>query len=175
MVYERFGSRQGFVRFFFYGCLALLGTYRRFSSEQPKRGQRLVFVCSGNICRSPLAEVYAQSLGWEAASCGLNCGDDHPADPRARDFALGQGMSLESHRTVNVRHFHFGDNDFVVVMEPSHTSSFQTKVGDDYPIALAGSYCKKRNPYIHDPYNCCDEFFNHCEHRVMEAVRGLCG
>ncbi|MGM0767440.1 MAG: hypothetical protein ACQEV6_05410 [Pseudomonadota bacterium] len=175
LVYERFGSRQGFVRFLAYWCLAQIGVYRHFTPARPDPGRRLVFVCSGNICRSPLAEAFARSLGRQAASCGLNCGDGYPADPRACEFAQSRGLALNDHKTINVNDFNFRDDDFIVVMEPSHIESFRTKAGDQYPIALAGNYCKNQNPYIHDPYNCCDEFFVHCEERVMEAVRGICG
>lgn len=175
LVYERFGSRQGFVRFFAYWCLAQIGVYRQFTPARPDHSRRLVFICSGNICRSPLAEAYARSLGRDAASCGLNCGDGFPADPRAREYAQSQGLTLGSHTTVNVHDFSFRDDDFIVVMEPSHIASFRAKVGHQHSIALAGNYCKSRNPYIHDPYNCCDEFFVRCEQRVMESVRGICG
>lgn len=152
-----------------------MGAYKRFSNTLPESFQRLVFVCNGNICRSPLAEVYARSLGKQAASCGLNCGTGFPADSRAIEFAKSQGLMLHNHKTVNVSDFEFQKTDFIVVMEPSHISSFKEKVSRHYPVVLAGSYCKSPNPYIHDPFNCCDEFFNHCESKVMEAVRGICG
>lgn len=173
-MYERFGSKQGFVRFWYHKVLSLAGVYRQYGrqpgSDLPRR---LVFICSGNICRSPLAEVYARSLGMEAASCGLNCGDNYPADPRAREFAKAQGLSLEGHKTVNVRDFEFQSSDLIVVMEPSHLDQFQKKVGKNYPMALAGSYCETPTPYIHDPFNCCQAFFTRCESMVMECVRGI--
>jgi len=174
VVYERFGSRNGFVRYFGYWVLAQIGTYRQFTLPPPEKQRRLVFICNGNICRSPLAEVYAQSLGRDAASCGFGCGDGFPADPRAAEFALSQGLSLEAHRTVNIQDFRFREDDFIVVMEPSHLSLFQQRGGTDLPVVLAGNYCKSPNPYIHDPYSCCDEFFLRCEQRVMDAVRGIC-
>lgn len=175
LVYERFGSRNGFVRYLGYWLLARIGIYRRFMLERPERQRRLVFICNGNICRSPLAEVYGRSLGWETASCGFGCGDGFPADPRAKDFARSHGLSLTEHQTVNIRDFQFRDSDFIVVMEPSHLALFREKSGANFPVVLAGNYCPNPNPYIHDPYNCCDEFFERCEQRVMEAVRGICG
>ncbi|MBW4933409.1 arsenate reductase/protein-tyrosine-phosphatase family protein [Marinobacter sp. F4206] len=174
LVYERFGSRNGLVRFLGYWFLSQLGAYRRFPPSIPEANQRVVFVCSGNICRSPLAEVYARSLGREAKSCGLDCTDGHPADPRARAFAHKRGLNLDDHQTVNVRNFEFQDTDLIVLMEPTHITSFQNKVGKDYPLALAGSYCKRPTPYIHDPFNCSSEFFANCESKIMEAVRKIC-
>lgn len=173
-MYERFGSKTGFVRFFYHRALAFVGVYRKYSLNADTAGsRRLVFICSGNICRSPLAEVYARSLGMDAASCGLNCGDDYPADPRAREFAKEQGLSLEQHKTVNVRDFEFKGSDVIVVMEPSHIEQFEQKIGKNYTLVLAGSYCRNPSPYIHDPFSCCPAFFKRCETKVMESVRGL--
>lgn len=174
LVYERFGSRKGFLRFCYHWIVFRLGGYRDFTRLSALNGQRLVFICSGNICRSPLAEVYARSLGRDAASCGLNCGDGFPADARAMEFAASHGLSLENHKTVNVKDFVFRSDDLIVVMEPTQIIEFREKVGRDYAVALAGTYCNNPVPYIHDPFNCNDEFFIHCEKNVMESVRGMC-
>ena len=175
LVYERFGSKKGLAHFFYHGVLAWFGIYSRYWKVIPAPNQRIVFICSGNICRSPLAEVYATKLGREAASCGLHCGDDYPADMRAIEFAKQYGLELEDHRTINARNFEFRSTDLIVVMEPAHATAFRSIVGDGYKLVLAGSYCKSPYPYIHDPYNCCTEFFVRCENRVIEAVREMCG
>ncbi|WP_240616655.1 low molecular weight phosphatase family protein [Marinobacter fuscus] len=173
-MYERFGSKRGFARFWLHKIKGLAGVYRQYQIQPGRaQGSRYVFVCSGNICRSPLAEVYARSLGMESASCGLNCGDDYPADPRAREFALTNGLSLESHKTVNVRDFKFRQTDLVVVMEPAHLDQFRSKVHQDLPLVLAGNHGKAQSPYIHDPFNCCPAYFARCESMVMECVRGM--
>jgi protein-tyrosine phosphatase len=173
-VYEQFGSKTGFVRFFYHRALSLVGAYRKYSPKASSvNSRRMVFICSGNICRSPVAEVYARSLGMKAASCGLSCGDNYPADPRAREFARSQGLSLDHHKTVNVRDFEFQKSDLIVVMEPSQIEQFEQKVGKNYTLVLAGSYCQTSTPYIHDPFNCCPAFFTRCEAKVIECVRGL--
>lgn len=174
LVYERFGSRKGLVRFCYHWAVFRLGGYRSYTRLSALEGQRLVFICSGNICRSPLAEAYARSLGHESASCGLNCRDGFPADSRATDFAASRGLSLENHQTVNVKSFEFRSDDLIVVMEPGQITEFYEKVGKDYAIALAGTYCRSPVPYIHDPFNCNGEFFIRCENHVLESVRGIC-
>jgi len=175
LVYERFGSKKGLVHFLYHGILTWFGVYDHCWKVYPQANQRLVFICSGNICRSPLAEFYARALGREAASCGLHCADGYPADNRAIEFAKGYGLLLENHKTINARDFKFRSTDLIVVMEPAHAVAFRDLIGKDYNLVLAGSYCEKPSPYIHDPFNCCDEFFIRCEQKVIDAVRGLCG
>lgn len=174
LLYKRFGSRTGFLIFLGFWLFSNVGGFRKFPPVHPKSNQRLVFVCNGNICRSPLAEVYARSLGKNAASCGLNCGEGNSADPRAKDFAERHELSLESHRTTSAKKFCFRSDDFIVVMEPSHIGSFRKIVGEHHQIVLAGSFCRRPRPYIHDPYNCCNEFFEECESQIIDAVRRIC-
>ena len=141
LVYERFGSKSGLLRYFCHFFLAKMGVYRRFYSIRPDKYQRLVFICSGNICRSPLAEAYARSLGKTAASCGLYCGDGYPADPRAHNFAKSQGLTLEDHKTVNVADFQFLATHYTAGTEPSHLSSLQETVRVGYRVVSAGGSC----------------------------------
>jgi low molecular weight phosphotyrosine protein phosphatase len=48
-----------------------LGGLRHFEHVEWNRVTRLVFVCRGNICRSPYAEVRARRLGLNAISCSF--------------------------------------------------------------------------------------------------------
>lgn len=137
--------------------------------------QRVVFICSGNICRSPLAEYYARSLGMDAVSCGLDCGLGFPADPRAIQYGRELNLDLNTHQTKRVDEFEFQPDDLIVVVEPKHIKKFRYQVEGEHKIVLAGLCCPSPFPYIHDPYNCNTAYFNHCETSVISAVRGLCG
>jgi len=65
---------------------------------------RILFVCTGNTCRSPLAAAAAQRLlearGWDAVaeSAGVAAVEDAPASDAARAAAREAGLDLESHR-----------------------------------------------------------------------------
>lgn len=173
-VYERYGSKKGMYRSIGYRLLVRAGGLKNFPAVHPRNDQRLVFVCSGNICRSPLAEAYAKKLGREAASCGLDCAPGFPADPRSKAFGQKYGIDLEEHLTVNLRDFQFRADDFIVVMEPAQLSAVRSHVTLPHQLVLAGRFLNQPNPYIHDPFNCCAEFFNNCGKEVLNAVRGIC-
>lgn len=69
---DKYGSKKGLLRFWHFNMRALLGAYKSQNrSSQPFK--RLVFLCSGNICRSPYGEVVARSLGIDTISFGLHC------------------------------------------------------------------------------------------------------
>lgn len=81
---------------------------------------RVLFVCLGNICRSPLAEAIVRNRAEERGLAGrfsfasAGTGDWHiglGADPRAIDVAERHGLSLQAHRArqitgVNIRRWH---------------------------------------------------------------------
>jgi protein-tyrosine phosphatase len=68
-------------------------------------GGPILFVCTGNTCRSPLAAALAtQTLARQSAappvgSAGLSVVEDEPATSAALTVAREAGLDLESHRT----------------------------------------------------------------------------
>ena len=175
IIYDRYGSKKGFLRFMSHSFLARVGAYRHYQGLVPRADQRVVFICSGNICRSPLAEYYARSVGIDAYSCGLDCGVGFPADPRAAEIGKELDLDLRSHQTKRVDQFDFLPDDLIVVMEPKHVKKFKQQVGNQHKIVLAGLCCPDPFPYLHDPYNCNASYFRHCETFVLSSVRRLCG
>jgi len=84
---------------------------------------RILFVCLGNICRSPLAEgIFTHKtkqlgLNVEVDSCGFESfhrGD--PADPRSIAVAKAHGIDLNGHtaRMFTVRDFDHYDRIYVM-------------------------------------------------------------
>ena len=87
---------------------------------------RILFVCAGNICRSPLAEgvfrakVEAAGLAdkFEIASAGTGAWHvGEPPDARMRRTAYGRGVSLEALRARHLQREHLGHYDHVFVMD----------------------------------------------------------
>ena len=90
--------------------------------------QRILFVCLGNICRSPMAEeifrqkVFARDLGdcFEIDSAGTYSGHaGELADPRMREAAQCRGYCL-THRSRPLCESDFYDFDRIIVMDDSN-------------------------------------------------------
>ncbi|MFC5741238.1 low molecular weight protein-tyrosine-phosphatase [Dyella tabacisoli] len=86
--------------------------------------QRILFVCLGNICRSPLVEVVARKHLAEAgldvavASCGTGAWHvSKGADPRMCVAAAAKGYDLAHHRARQVRKDDLSTYDLVLVMD----------------------------------------------------------
>lgn len=84
----------------------------------------ILFVCLGNICRSPLVEAVARQrfaeagLDIEVASCGT--GGWHVgagADPRMRTAAEAAGYKLDTHRARQLHAKDFDHYDLMLAMD----------------------------------------------------------
>lgn len=93
---------------------------------------RILFICLGNICRSPLAEAVARKrfaeagLDIEVASCGTggwHAGEQ--ADPRMRAAAAKAGYELEAHRARQLRAGDFERYDLLLAMDSNNLRDMQ--------------------------------------------------
>ena len=93
-------------------------------SDNPKVS--VLFVCMGNICRSPTAEgVFRQKVvdaglddKFHIDSAGtLAYHTGHPPDPRAQKTALKRGIDLSTQRARKVTSDDFEAFDFVIAMD----------------------------------------------------------
>ena len=81
----------------------------------------IVFVCTGNICRSPMAEAIARTLdirGVDYVSVGTSALIGLPATRPARRMAEEVGADLSSHRSQDLNALRGVDPHAIYVMEP---------------------------------------------------------
>src|SRR5271154_2692321 len=117
-VRARFGSYRGLIRLLLGYFENGIGGYRRLKKIRWDRVERVVFVCHGNICRSPYAERRDATYGLPTASFGLSAETGRPADPSALRVAARRAIWLAEHRACAARDFEFHGGDLLIVMEP---------------------------------------------------------
>lgn len=145
-------------------------------AQVPHPVRSVLFVCKGNVCRSPLADVYFQekvrreNLGIVVKSAGIETTPGKPAHSLARDVSREHGISLESHGTTPLFMDLVTQSDLVFVMELSQ----KDRVLKLYPKArgkvfVLGRFCRSGALDIDDPYSGTREDFVHCFTRIREA------
>ena len=96
---------------------------------------RVLFVCLGNICRSPTAEGVFQNLlseqGMEKRVLVDSAGTGswhvgNPPDPRAQEAALRRGIDLSGLRGRQVSHHDFSEFDYILAMDNSNLIDLKT-------------------------------------------------
>jgi len=153
--------------------------------------KQILFVCMGNICRSPIAEAVAirtaeerrvspflhfDSAGTHSAHIG------EPADPRARQVASRRGYDLSNHRARQVIEKDFERFDAIFAMDRVNIAAlrrccpqpFLPKVQLLLDVFGNGRVTEVPDPYFGNPEGF--EFvFDLCESaldRLIEHYRG---
>lgn len=140
---------------------------------------RVLFVCTGNICRSPTAEGVFRS---QAAAAGLSARiitdsagthsyhiGEQP-DPRSQSAALARGIDLSDLRARKVKASDFHNFDLILAMDSGHLDSLQRMVpaGSTARVALFLDYADGHagkdvpDPYYGGPQGF-DEVLDLCE------------
>jgi protein-tyrosine phosphatase len=96
---------------------------------------RIVFVCTGNRFRSPLAAAYLRRLlagsGFEISSCGTSgtARARRGVLPEAQEVAATSAIDLSSHRTRWIGEADLDDADLVLGFERSHVAAAVLEAG----------------------------------------------
>ncbi|GAA5038073.1 low molecular weight phosphatase family protein [Microbacterium fluvii] len=87
----------------------------------------IITVCTGNICRSPLAELVLRArlreLGAEVTSAGTRGLDSVGMTPEAQDLALARGVSndeAQAHRSRYLTEQHLHSPDLIIALTREH-------------------------------------------------------
>jgi protein-tyrosine phosphatase len=155
--------------------MALAGLLDAYEPENVATIRRLVFICKGNICRSPYAEAHARALGLPAISAGLEADPGKPANERFAQIARSLGVDLSTHRARHVSALELSAEDFVIAFEPAQADALRALYAgaSGRAFGLLGMFRRPRAPYIHDPYGASDEYARACALRINEALDAL--
>lgn len=171
---ERFGRKQALWDYSVSVLAHWVGRYRKFQQVDWQRVSRLVFVCSGNICRSPFAEAVATKLGMNATSFGLTADEGKPADPTASKIALQSGLSLSAHRARTRDSILMNEADLVLAMEPRQAwELIQMTQRRNSQVTLLGLWHEPMRPNIGDPYGLSEAYFRNCFRFMKTATENV--
>ncbi|GAB3625556.1 phosphotyrosine protein phosphatase [Pandoraea terrae] len=96
----------------------------------------VLFVCMGNICRSPTADGVFRQRVADAGLCGIVTVDSagthgyhlgHPPDPRSQAAALRRGYDLSTLRARAVEAGDFDAFDWIVAMDDANFAELQRR------------------------------------------------
>lgn len=141
---------------------------------------RILFVCLGNICRSPTAHGVFEALAAEAGvpvyvesagTGGWHVGD--PPDARAAAEAKARGYDLSHLRAQQVTASDFARFDLIVAMDHSNVAALERMrpMESETPVELFLSYAGGVRDEVPDPYY--EGGFDLVLDLIEEASRGL--
>lgn len=127
--------------------------------------KKILFVCTGNTCRSPMAAAVWRQMGGEAESAGLRAPSGAPASGNSVRVMDEEGIDLRDHRSSPVTEDLLRWADLVLCMTQEHAfmlrmffPSFADKVRV-MPVEVP------------DPYGGSLEDYRAAARRICEALR----
>jgi protein-tyrosine phosphatase len=146
---------------------------------------RVLFVCLGNICRSPTAEgvfrerVKQRGLEDKITIDSAGTGDWHigkPADQRAAQAALARGYDLSALRARQAAREDFSQFDYILGMDHSNLANLKALAPPDYSgyLGLFLDFAKASDHLeVPDPYYGGERGFQLVLDLIENASEGL--
>lgn len=142
----------------------------------------VLFVCMGNICRSPLAEGVLRGVAArdDAIQLRVDSAGTHayhvgePPDPRAIAAAQRRGYDITRLRARTVKAEDFNRFDLIVAMDRDNLSILRQRArGADTELALFMQYAGAAETDVPDPYYGDEHAFEHALDLIEQGIASL--
>lgn len=132
---------------------------------------KIVFICTGNTCRSPMAEGIFKKLCEkknfcaDSNSCGIFAQDGESVTQDAADVCKEINVDISEHRAKNIRCVDLSTVDYIVPMTDSHAALLKAAGLEEKILRL--------DEEIPDPYMRGIDAYRQCRDSLVKNLNAL--
>ena len=137
--------------------------------------KRILFICTGNTCRSPMAECMMRALlasrgktNIHVLSAGTYALSGAPASTGAQRAMQRRGLSLAGHKSCAVTGVLLETCDLIVGLTQNHIAQLRMM----YPHCATPMLCFD-DPPVSDPYGCDDDAYEQAARDIQRQLPAL--
>ena len=141
---------------------------------------KIIFVCTGNTCRSPMAEailkkmVSSHGLDVQVESRGTSVYSDDPINPKSAEALATIGIKNVIHKAKQISKTDIEESDIILTMTQQHKLSLVKTYPDyRYKIFTLSEYAADSRDDISDPFGKSQIFYNFCIQEIKKFVEAL--
>ncbi len=120
----------------------------------------VLFICTGNLCRSPMAAALLRARlardearrDWQVGSAGVWAAEGRPASAHSIEEMAQRGIDLRAHRARNVTRGLMAEADLVLAMTRNHAEALGAAFPEYVPKVYLLSEMIGKEYDIYDPY-----------------------
>lgn len=139
----------------------------------------IIFVCHGNICRSPMAEYIMKYLledyhvdGVSVSSAGVSSEESgNDIYPPAKRMLKAHGIPFSSHRAHRITDDEFNNSDLVIALDRSNLNALVRRFGKSSRIMMLLSRDVEDPWYTDDFETAYEDILSGCK-ALLSEIRG---
>lgn len=143
---------------------------------------RIIFICTGNTCRSPMAEGILKDFAMKAdlditvQSAGIHATSNNVAAKFAIEAMKDIGIDINNHKSDQVNSELLDKTDLVLTMSNSH----KKQIISQYPIMkdkvfLLNEFAFGVNKDIEDPFGAPLRYYEKARDEIYKAIEEIVG
>ena len=143
----------------------------------------VIFICTGNICRSAMADGYLKYRLKQlkkdkeiiVTSAGTHALQGEESPINAKRAIEKYGANIESHKATRLENSQLKEADYILVMTQRHKQDVIRRYPDlKGKIRLLGEYAKdKEYDEIDDPWGYNFNVYQNCAKEIVDSIEGF--